>query len=127
MTILEFIEEQYPIKDRVEDKLSDPYRKILESDDFPYDKIGPDEFGVPTKLIEIEEGYYMPVLELISMTREDALALDDKYFFSVWEDYMKNIDIQAVNIIDIMECVRAYKENKIRREEQANVLSVQKK
>ena len=126
MTILEFIEEQYPIKDRIEDKLSNPYRRIAESDDFPYYKIGPDEDGVPTKLVEIDEGRYVPVMELISLTQQDVDYIGDPTLTEVWTEYMKNIDIRAVNIIDIMECIRTYRDMRSRKEEQASVLSLQK-
>lgn len=126
MTILDFIETQYPIKDRIQNKLSDPYRRIAESDDFPYDKIGPDEDGIPTKLIEIDDCTYIPVMELISMTKEEVEQKNDPVFKEIWEEYMKDIDVQAVNVIDIMECVRTYREMRARKEEQASVLSVQK-
>lgn len=127
MTILDFIETQYPIKDRIQNKLSDPYRRIAESDDFPYDKIGPDEDGIPTKLIEIDDCTYIPVMELISMTKEEVEQRNDPVFKEIWEEYMKDIDVQAVNVIDIMECVRTYREMRARKEEQASVLSVQEK
>ena len=76
MNILEFIETQYPIKDKIRLKLEDPYKRIEGSDNLPYDVIGPDENGVITKLIEGKKVQYNNlfaslILILFSFTNVD--------------------------------------------------------
>lgn len=124
MNILTFIAEQYPIKDRVKDKLSDPYKRIAEMDDLPYDKIGPDEDGRITKLVEIDDVTYISVAELISYSKEDIDKSDDDSLKSVWYAYMDNIDVMDLNFVDLQECVRSYLSSSEKRKEQLGVLSV---
>lgn len=124
MNILEFIETQYPIKDKVREKLEDPYKRIAEMDELPYDSIGPDETGRITKLVEIDDTRSVPVLELISYTEDDVKKMEDSAYYDAWKAYMSNIDINDINIVDIMSCVQRYRESSIRREEQLGVLSL---
>lgn len=124
MNILEFIETQYPIKERVLAKLENPYKRIEEMDDLPYDKIGPDEFGNVTKLVEVEEGRYVSVMELMGYSREELVASKDEALLLVWEVYMSQIDLEDLNIIDIMECVKQHQSIESMRQEQLGVLSI---
>ena len=124
MDIMQFIETQYPIKDRVRAKLENPYERIAQMDDLPYDKIGPDEFGTITKLVEVEEGRYISVLELISLTKDEIEMVEDLPLQIVWENYMSQVDLQDLNIIDIMDSVRQHQKLSSMREEQVGVLSL---
>ena len=124
MNILEFIETQYPIKERVLAKLENPYKRIEEMDDLPYDKIGPDEFGNVTKLVEVEEGRYVSVMELMGYSREELVASKDETLLLVWEVYMSQIDLEDLNIVDIMECVKQHQSIESMRQEQLGVLSI---
>ncbi|MBR3598670.1 MAG: hypothetical protein IKL53_02205 [Lachnospiraceae bacterium] len=124
MDIMQFIETQYPIKDRVRAKLENPYERIAQMDDLPYDKIGPDEFGTITKLVEVEEGRYISVLELISLTKDEIEKVEDLPLQIVWENYMSQVDLQDLNIIDIMDSVRQHQKLSSMREEQVGVLSL---
>jgi hypothetical protein len=124
MNIIEFIETQYPIKDRVRAKLEDPYARVANMDDLPYDKIGPDEYGKPTKLVEVDDERYISVMDLIGMSKDEVDKTGDTALQNVWEVYMSQIDLQDINIIDIMECVKQH-QNIVRvREEQLGVLSL---
>lgn len=123
MNILDFIEQQYPIKDLIKDKLSDPYKRIAEMDSLPYDVIGPDDSGKVTKLVEVDEVTFIPVIDLISYTREEIMGMKDARLLEVWDAYMDEIDLEDVNIVDIMECVKQYRRSS---QERANhVLSLQ--
>lgn len=124
MNIIGFIETQYPIKDKVRAKLENPYTRIENMDDLPYDKIGPDEYGNITKLVEVDDERYVSVMELIGLTKDDLAKLNDAALQSVWEVYMSQIDLQDLNIIDIMECVRQHQSIVKVREEQLGVLSL---
>lgn len=124
MNILEFIETQYPIKERVLAKLENPYKRIEEMDDLPYDKIGPDEFGNITKLVEVEEGRYVSVMELMGYSREELVTSKDEALLQVWEVYMSQIDLEDLNIVDIMECVKQHQNIESLRREQLGVLSI---
>lgn len=124
MNIVGFIESQYPIKDKVRTRLENPYKRIEAMDDLPYDKIGPDEYGTITKLVEVDEDRYISVMELIGMTKDEVAKSDDTALQNVWEAYMSQIDLEDLNIIDIMECVKQHQNIVRTREEQLSVLSV---
>lgn len=124
MNILEFIQEQYPIKDRVKERLSDPYKRIAEMDSLPYDVIGPDDNGVVTKLVEIEDNVFMPVVELISYSKADVDKMEDESFKAAYYAYMDNVDVMDVCFADLQECARAFLRNSKKRKEQLSVLSV---
>jgi len=126
MTILEFIEQQYPIKQRVQERLQDPYKRIADSDDLPYDIIGPDEFGNVTKLVEIDNDRYISVMELIGYTQDEIDKSDDAALAIAYEAYMSQVDFEDLNILDIMESVRMHANTVRRRKEKLDVLSIQK-
>ena len=122
MTILEFIQTQYPIKERVKGRLEDPYKKIANADDLPYDVIGPDENGVLTKLVEVEENRFISVMDLISMTADEVNKTNDPALITVWNAYMEQIDLEDMNLLDIMDSVRRYGDVVKKREETLGVL-----
>lgn len=124
MNILEFIETQYPIRDKVAAKLVDPYDRVANNDDLPYDVIGPDESGHFTKLIEVDDNRMVSVVDLISYSREDVLAMNDPAMLVVWDNYMSQIDLKDINITDILDCVKTHREVVKQREELFGVLSV---
>lgn len=124
MDILEFIETQYPIRERVASRLTDPYDRVANSDDLPYDIIGPDDTGHFTKLIEVEDNRFISVVDLISYSREDVERTGDTALYQVWVNYMSQIDLRDMNITDILECVRTHTSVVNRRKEQLDVLSV---
>ena len=126
MTILEFIEQQYPIKQRVQERLQDPYKRIADSDDLPYDIIGPDEFGNVTKLVEVDNDRYISVMELIGYTQDEIDKSGDAALAIAYEAYMSQVDFEDLNILDIMESVRMHANTVRRRKEKLDVLSIQK-
>lgn len=126
MTILEFIEQQYPIKQRVQERLQDPYKRIADSDDLPYDIIGPDEFGNVTKLVEVDNDRYISVMELIGYTQDEIDKSHDAALAIAYEAYMSQINFEDLNILDIMESVRMHANTVRRRKEKLDVLSIQK-
>lgn len=126
MNILGFIEEHYPIKDRIRERLTDPRKRIAESDDLPYDVIGPDENGIITKLVEIDDNRFVSVDELIGYSREELLTAQDPALLEAYDAYMAQIDLTDLNILDILECARTYKAVRDKKKEQYDVLSVQK-
>lgn len=124
MNIKEFIASQYPIKDRVRDKLSDPYKRIAEMDSLPYDVIGPDDNGIVTKLVEIDETTFIPVMELITYTRDDVEKMNDEAFKIAYFAYMDNVDVMDVSFVDLQECARAFLRSSQNRRDKLGVLSV---
>ncbi len=124
MNILGFINTQYPIRDKVIARLENPYKRVEAMDDLPYDKIGPDENGNITKLVEVDDERWISVIELIGMTREDILATGDTALLTVYDAYMSQIDLEDLNIADIMDCVRRYQSIERKSKEQLDVLLV---
>lgn len=123
MNILTFIETEYPIREKIKDRLSDPYKRIEESDQFPYDCIAKDEDGKLVKMLELDDETLVPVLEVIATTEEDAKADGRAGFYELWSAYMSNIKLEDLNVIDIMESVKMYKQYQAKRESDLNVLS----
>lgn len=126
MYITEFIEKYYPITDKVSARISNPYKRVEEADDLPFDRIGPDETGAITKLVDIDNDRSISVMDLISYTKEDIDKMNDEPLKNCWEAYMEQVDIEDLNLIDIMESVRMYNKIKSDRKAQLDVLSVQK-
>lgn len=127
MNIIEFIETQYPIKDRVKARLEDPYARIANMDDLPYDVIGPDENGQITKLVEIDDERTISVMDLIGMSEDEVTKTNDEALIGVWKVYMSQIDLEDMNIADIMDCVKRHNAVVKNREDKLGVLSIQEK
>lgn len=122
MYIQDFIREYYPVQDRIQALNNDPYKMIASEDDLPYDYIGCDEYGVLTKLVRVDDSRSISVADILSMTREECIG--DPQLLDVYDIYMSQIDVEAVNITDIMESARRYKDTKRKGEKMADVLSV---
>ncbi len=122
MFIQEFIRDYYPIADRIQELNNDPYKMIADEDDLPYDYIGCDEYGVLTKLVKIDDTRRISVADILSMTREECIG--DPQLLYVYDIYMSQIDVEAVNITDIMDSARRYKDSRRKGEKMADVLSV---
>jgi antitoxin component of RelBE/YafQ-DinJ toxin-antitoxin module len=123
MNIVEFINEKYPIRDKVRDMMADPYKRIAEEDGLPYDMIGPDEDGNITKLVQVDDdGRNISVAELITLTPDDLK--DDLALKNVYEIYMSQVTVEEVNLVDIMKSVEAYKTMRKSSEEAVGVLSL---
>ncbi len=124
MLITDFIREQYPIRDKVLAMLSNPYDRVANNDNLPYDVIGPDESGHVTKLVEVDEDRFVSVVDLISYSKEDVIALNDPALLTVWTNYMDKIELQDLNITDILKSVQDHNSVVQKREEQLGVLSL---
>lgn len=122
MFIQEFIQEYYPVEDRIQALNNDPYKMIASEDDLPYDYIGCDDYGVLTKIVKIDDTRRISVADILSMTREECIG--DPQLLDVYDIYMSQIDVEAVNITDIMESARRYKDSRKKGDKVAGVLSV---
>lgn len=122
MFIQEFIRDYYPVQDRIQALNNDPYKMIASEDDLPYDYIGCDDYGVLTKLVRIDDSRRISVADILSMTREECLG--DQQLLDVYDIYMSQIDVETVNITDIMESARRYKDSRKKGDKVADVLSV---
>lgn len=124
MDILEFIEKHYPIKHKLEILKADPFKRIANADDLPYDAIGPDEYGNITKLVEVEDDRYISVFDLLSYERDELETSKDTALLNVYDIYMEQIDLKDVNIMDIMASAKRHKEKLDRDKEKLDVLRV---
>lgn len=111
MNILEYIEEFYPIRDRVERLIKDPYTLVKESDDLPFDEIKYID-GKIQKVVECADGEYIPVFDLLLYDKEDVLKMQDSAFKEMYLAYIDQIDIKSVSIQEIMSAVREYEKHK---------------
>lgn len=118
MTLVEYIHESYPIKERLEELNNDPIKRVMESDGLPFDSIQVID-GVLQKAVEISQDTYVAVVDLLSYTKEDidGLGPEDNDFKQAYYAYMDNVDLTDMTIDAIMSAARDYAENKKREEE----------
>lgn len=116
MKITEFISSQYPIADIVKARMFDPVKAVEEADNLPYDAVGIDDSGRLVKQVEIEDGQYIPVVELISYTEEDIVKAHNDNLKQTWNAYMSMIDLQDIDIADIMTAARKSREIRDKRD-----------
>lgn len=123
MTIIEYIQEKYPIHNRIKELCTNPFTTIANEDGLPYDEIGPDEEGHITKLVLVNtEGRKISVIDLITLTPEELEA--DLELKNVYDNYMMQVDLEEVNLCDIAKMAQMYKDSKKQSEEMAGVLSL---
>lgn len=123
MTIVQYIQEKYPIHNRIRELVANPYATIANEDGLPYDEIGPDEDGNITKLVLVNsEGRKISVIDLITLTPEELDT--DLELKNVYDNYMMQVDLEEVNLCDIAKMAKSYKDMKKRSEEAAGVLSL---
>ncbi len=117
MFINEFIRQQYPIDEILKQRLRDPRKAVADADNLPYDVIAMDENGNLVKQVEITDTKLIPVVELISYTEEEAVALKDADFLNAYQAYMRMVDVDDISIADIMSSARRHSDIRKRREE----------
>ena len=116
MNLVEFIDEYYPIDEKIKQYEADPFKRIMDNDDLPYDDIRMYE-GKLQKVVYLSDDEVIPVFELLSYTAEDIKKLNNAELSSVYNAYMDNIDVTDMTIEEIMSAVQDYsraKENKER-------------
>lgn len=116
MTLKEYIRDYHPIKEQVQRKLKSPITLILEQDSLPCDGVKPVD-GTLQKIVYISDDEYVPVLDLLSYTKEDIEKLGDEDFKSTWFAYMENVDSDDVDINSIMMASKEYQAAKKRKKE----------
>jgi len=117
MKMREYIDRFYPIREKVEQKIKDPVQRVLEEDDLPCDEVLPVN-GALQKVVYINTSEYVPVIELLSYSKQDIEKLpvgDD--FRSTWEVYMENVDVQIVTIQELISASQDYMQLQKRRKE----------
>lgn len=123
MNITQYIQEKYPIHNRIKELFQNPYTVIANEDGLPYDEIGPDEDGHITKLVLVNaDGRKISVIDLISLSKEERSA--DLELANIYDIYMSQIDFEDVNLSDLTKMSRHYKDLKKASEEAAGVLSL---
>lgn len=116
MTLREYINTIYPIDALIEVIKSDPIKAIMENDDLPYDEIRMYD-GVMQKVVELEDGTFIGVMELLSYTKEDVLKLKDEELRNAYFAYMDNVVIEPVTLEYIMSSARELKKRKEQKKE----------
>lgn len=111
MTIVEFIDDYYPIDDLIKEVKCDPIQRVLNNDDLPCDDVRFID-GELQKVVEISADVYVPVVEILSYCKEDVDAMTDTDFKNTYYTYMTLIDVEDVTIENIMSASRDYRKNK---------------
>lgn len=118
MTLSEYIDEQFPIDKMIELYNSDPITRIMEADSLPCDKVMMYD-GKLQKVVEISDGEYISVFDLISMEASEAATMPIE-FQEVYNAYMDNIELTDVSVDDILNLSRKYKKMQMERKERLN-------
>lgn len=119
MTLRDYIEQVYPIKDRVERIRNDPRKQILESDILPCDGVVFID-GVLQKAVEVSDGYWVSVLDLLMNEAADVEKLADDDYKKAYYSYMELIDNKDAAYADIVASVKEYKNNMKKKAEMTN-------
>lgn len=119
MTFRDYIKTKFPIDKIIDDIVSDPVTAVMENDDLPCDAICVID-GVLQKAIELSDGTYMSVINLLSYTKEDVEKMTDEDFKKVYQSYMDNIEIESYTIESIMSSVRNIRLHREAQEELLN-------
>lgn len=110
MTILEYIEEYYPIQERVDRLMRDPFTLVKESDDLPYDEIM--FYDGKVQKVVLYDDEIIPVYDLLLYDPSDVDAMPDGAFKEMYKIYMEQVDIKTLSIQEIMSAVRDYEQHK---------------
>ncbi len=121
MTIREFIDEYYPIRDIVKRITTDPVTKVMEMDDLPFDEVI--EFdGVLQKVVYTSSHIAVPVIELLGTSERDVEKLPDgDEYKELYKIYMENVSVTNIQLEELMGLSKAYLELKQKRRELCNV------
>lgn len=118
MKLREYINEYYPIRDKVLRKLKNPVQRVMEMDDLPCDEVRAVD-GQLQKVIYINDEEYVPVIDILSYTREDIEKMPSCDFKNAWLAYMENVCTEDVSLEELMSVSREYVKNQCRRKEMA--------
>lgn len=117
MTLREYIEEHYPIRDKIERIKSDPRKQIMDSDFLPCDDV---KFinGELQKAVQLEDGEWVAVMDFLTHEPDDVRKMNIK---EEWKQayfaYMEYVSNDDVAFADIMSAVREYKTHMARKKE----------
>lgn len=91
------------------------YEQIAAKDDLPYDDIQMTEDGVMSKVVYVDDdGRTIDIYELIAYSKSDVEATKDEDLIQVYNNYMAQVDVEAVNLEDMLRLVREWKEARMR-------------
>lgn len=111
MKFPEYVRTVYPIKDIVEQIKQNPIQQVIDRDDLPYDSIKrvDDEF---VKVVEYgDEGDFIPILELVSLTKEELERIDNQALTDVYNTYMSKVEILDVDLTTLINASREYQKS----------------
>ncbi len=95
---------------------------IEQQDDLPFDEVRPDDDGMPTKVVMIDNERWISIYDLLSYTREDIVQKNDPDLLMVFDNYMEQVDVQDLDILNILQLIQKYKDIKKQEEADANAL-----
>lgn len=107
MTINDFIDEYYPVDDKIKMYASNPYQKIMDNDDLPCDSIQMVD-GKLQKVVYLSDDEVIPVFDLLSYTLADIERINNPDLTTAYKAYMDNIDLTDMTIESIMSAVKDF-------------------
>lgn len=100
MTFREYIEEHYDVRGRIKSLTSDPIKRFIDSDDFPFDFIGQED-GEYVKMLYYAGGdKTIAVLDLLSYRREDLERNGNTELLELYDHYTENVSIEVLSLLD---------------------------
>lgn len=111
MTLVDYINSYYDVRDKIRDKIKDPITRIMEEDALPCDGVKMVD-GEYQKVVYVddEDGEFIPVLSLLGETEESIKKITDPIFVEIWHAYMSNIKLEDFDIKDIINSAIIFKQ-----------------
>ena len=104
MTLREFVKDVYHIENRLRLMKLDPVKQVMERDDLPYDEIKMVD-GVLQKVIMLDDTEFIPILDLLTLTKEDVESIKDEEFKAAYNGFMDNVDVTVIDVQNIINSI----------------------
>lgn len=107
MTLKEYIETKYDIREKVATLKRDPIKEFIDSDIFPFDFIENDN-GDLVKMLYYDNGNRdIAVLDLLAYRREDLVRLGDKELLKLFDSYTSQFKFDNTYEVSLDEIRKA--------------------
>lgn len=118
MTFVEYINTYYDARDRIYSKMKNPIQRVMEADGLPCDAVRVVDGELQKVVFLNDDGDdVIPVVELITYTKEEIEKINDSALKEVYYAYMDNVRIEDVNIKEIINSAVLFQEKRKAKQE----------
>lgn len=118
MTFVEYINTYYDARDRIYSKMKNPVQRVMEADGLPCDAVRVVDGELQKVVFLNDDGSdFVPVIELITYTKDEISKINDPMLKEVYEAYMDNVEVEDVNIKEIINSAVLFQEKRKAKQE----------